>query len=120
MGALKLLSDSIQEVIDAKEAGDSTAEEEAYKKMFSTLDMFSDAHNDILTEQTKFGGVYNRLQMTESTLETNNQNLTSYLSSIQDVDLAEATSKWLQAQYAYQASLKVASSSMGMSLLNYI
>ncbi len=120
MGALKLLSNSIQEVIDAKEAKNSTAEEAGYAKMFSTLNMFSDSHNEIVTEQTKFGGVYNRLEMTESTLETNNENLTSYLSSLQDVDIASAASKWLQAQYAYQASLHVAASSMGMSLLNYL
>ena len=120
MGALKILSDSIQEVVDAKEAGDSDAETAAYNKMHSTLDMFSDAHKEILTEQTKFGGVYNRMEMTESTLETNNENLTSYLSNVQDVDIASATSKWLQAQYSYQASLQVAAASMNMSLLNYL
>lgn len=120
MGALKTLSNSIQEVIDAKEAGDSDAETAAYDKMRSSLDMFSSSHNQIVTEQTKFGGVYNRLEMTESTLETNTENLTSYLSNLQDVDIAQATSDWLQAQYAYQASLKVASASMNMSLLNYL
>ena len=67
-----------------------------------------------------FGGVYNRLEMTESTLETNNENLTGYLSQLQDVDIAEAVSNWYQAQYAYQASLQVAAQSMGMSLLNYM
>ena len=120
MGALKVLSNSLQEVIDAKDAKDSAAEEAGYQKMFKTLDMFSNSHNEIVTEQTKFGGVYNRLEMTESTLETNNENLTSYLSSLQDIDIASATSKWLQAQYSYQASLQVASSTMGMSLLNYM
>jgi len=120
MGALKVLSNSLQEVIDAKNAKDSAAEEAGYKKMFSTLDMFSNSHNDIVTEQTKFGGVYNRMEMTESTLETNTENLTSYLSSLQDIDIASAASKWLQAQYSYQASLQVAASTMGMSLLNYM
>ena len=120
MGALKLLSNSLQEVIDAKNAGDSNAETAGYAKMFSTLDMFSNAHNEMVTEQTKFGGVYNRLEMTESTLETNTENLTSYLSSLQDVDIASAASKWMQAQYSYQASLQVAAASMNMSLLNYL
>ena len=120
MGALKVLSDSLQEVVDAMESKDADAEKAGYEKMFSTLDMFSNAHNEILTEQTKFGGVYNRLEMTESTLDTNTENLTSYLSSIQDVDLASAASKWMQAQYSYQASLQVAAQTMNMSLLNYI
>jgi flagellin-like hook-associated protein FlgL len=58
--------------------------------------------------------------MTESTLGTNARNLTSYLSQIQEVDLAKAISDWYQAQYAYQASLQVAAASMNMSLLNYL
>jgi len=88
--------------------------------MRSTMDMFADSHNTIITEQTKFGGVYNRMEMTTSTLETNNENLTSYLSQLQDIDIASATSKWMQAQYAYQASLQLASQTMNMSLLNYL
>jgi len=120
IGALKVLSNGLQEVIDAKNAGDADAESAGYEKIFSTLDMFSNSLTEMTSEQTKFGGVYNRLMMTESTLETNNENLTGYLSQLQDVDIAEAASQWYQAQYAYEASLKVASQSMGMSLLNYI
>ena len=113
MGAMKLLSNSIQMVLD----GDR---EEGYELMNSTLDRFSDSLTQITEEQTKFGGVYNRLEMTTSTLDTNNENLTSYLSEIRDVDLTEAITDWYMAQYAYQASLQVTSASMGMSLLNYL
>lgn len=113
MGALKKLSNSIQKVLDGDEV-------EGYKEMNSTLDMFSNSLNTITTEQTKFGGVANRLDMTTSTLETNTENLTSYLSQIQDVDYASAITQWMNAQYAYQASMQIASASMNMSLLNYI
>lgn len=113
MGALKKLSNSIQKVLDGET-------EEGYAEMNSTLDMFSDSLTTITTEQTKFGGVYNRLEMTSSTLETNNENLTAYLSEIKDIDLTTAITNWTQAQYAYQASLQVTSASMGMSLLNYL
>lgn len=113
MGALKTLSNSIQKVLDGEEV-------EGYEMMNSTLDMFSDSLNTITTEQTKFGGVVNRLEMTTSTLETNNENLTSYLSNIQEVDYAQAVTQWMNAQYAYQASMQIASASMNMSLLNYI
>lgn len=113
MGALKLLSNSIQMILD----GDTEA---GYEQMNSTLDMFDSSMKLITEEQTKFGGVYNRLEMTTSTLDTNNTNLTSYLSEIQDVDLTTAITDWYMAQYAYQASLQVSSASMGMSLLNYL
>ena len=88
--------------------------------MNSTLDMFSNSLNTITTEQTKFGGVANRLEMTNSTLETSNENLTGYLSQINDVDYPTAITQWLNAQYAYQASMQVASANMNMSLLNYL
>ena len=113
MGALKMLSNSIQMVLD----GDTEA---GYEQMNATLDMFDTSLKTITEEQTKFGGVYNRLEMTTSTLDTNNMNLTSYLSEIRDVDLTTAITDWFQAQYAYQASLQVSSASMGMSLLNYL
>lgn len=60
------------------------------------------------------------MEMSTSTLETNGDNLTAYLSQIKDIDIATAVTEWMQAQYAYQASLQVTSASMGMSLLNYM
>ena len=113
MGALRLLSNSIQMVLD----GDTT---NGYAQMNSTLDMFADAHNNILNEQTKFGGIYNRMEMSSSTLETTGDNLTTYLSDLNSVDYASAITEWMNAQYAYQASMQVAASSMNMSLLNYM
>ena len=113
MGALKVLSNSIQKVL-----GGNT--EEGYAEMNTTLSMFGDSLNTITTEQTKFGGVANRLDMTTSTLETNTENLTAYLSQVQDVDYTTAITQWMNAQYAYQASMQIASASMNMSLLNYI
>ena len=113
MGALKKLSNSIQKVLD----GDST---EGYKEMNATLDMFNDAHNDILNEQTKFGGVYNRMEMTENTLQTTSDNLTELLSNINSIDYPEVITQWMNAQYAYQASMQVAASTMNLSLLNYL
>ena len=113
LGALKCLSNSIQKVLDGNEV-------EGYEEMNATLDMFAKSLNDITTEQTKFGGVANRLEMTTSTLETSTENLTAYLSQVKDIDYPSAITQWMNAQYAYQASMQIASASMNMSLLNYI
>lgn len=113
LGALRQLSNAIQTVLDGDTAN-------GYEQMNATLDMFSDAHNTILNEQTKFGGVYNRMEMSSSTLETTGDSLTTLLSDINSLDYASAISQWMNAQYAYQASLQVAASSMNMSLLNYM
>lgn len=113
LGALKKLSNGLQKIIDGNET-------EGYSEINSTLDMFSDAHNNILNQQTKFGGVYNRMEMTTSTLETTSDSLTTYLSDLNSIDYAEAITQWMNAQYAYQASMQVAAASMNMSLLNYL
>ena len=113
MGALRLLSNAIQMVLDGDEVN-------GYQQMNETLDMFSDSHNNILNEQTRFGGIYNRMEMSASTLETTNENLTSYITDLNSIDYATAITDWMNAQYAYQASLQVAASSMNLSLLNYM
>lgn len=113
MGALRKLSQGIQMVLDGDEAG-------GYEVMHATLDKFSEAHNAILNEQTRFGGIYNRLEMTTSTLETTSDSLTSMLAQINSVDYASVITQWINAQYAYQASMQVAAASMNMSLLNYL
>lgn len=113
MGALRVLSNGIQKVLD----GDTT---NGYAEMNSCLDMFKDANEAILTEQTKFGGIYNRMEMTESTLSTTSDNLTALLSEINDIDYPAVISQWINAQYAYQASMQVAASTMNLSLLNYL
>ena len=53
-------------------------------------------------------------------LDTFDENLTAYLSQNKDIDYTEAVTQWLNAQYAYQASMQIASASMNMSLLNYM
>ena len=58
--------------------------------------------------------------MTSSTLETTNENLTSYITELNSIDYATAITQWMSAQYAYQASLQVAAGSMNLSLLNYM
>ena len=116
IGALRKLSNGLEKCID----DDAALNSQGYDEIHATLDMFANSLDTITSEQTKFGGVYNRLEMTSSTLETNNENLTAYLQNINEVDYAEAVTQWMQAQYAYQASMQVASASMNMSLLNYM
>ena len=120
MGALRKLSNSLETVVEAMEAGDDDLMLEGYDEMNSTMDMFGNALDDITSEQTKFGGVYNRLEMSSSTLESNNESLTTYLSEIKDIDMTTPITQWMQAQYAYQASMQVTSASLNISLLNYL
>ena len=110
-GALCKLSNAL-----GKEPFDAAAQEE----VTAVLKDFNDSLHTITNVRTSFGAVYNRLEMTIDTLETNNVNLTEYKSNLEDLDLSSAVTEWTNAQYALQASMQVAGSTMSMSLLDYL
>ena len=119
-GAICELSAYLGREIKAMENKNSEVKNSAEQDIRNTLDKFSDGINNISTVQTKFGGVINRLDMTANTLDHNELNLTSYLSDLKDLDFTSAITDWMNAQYAYQASLKAMSESMNTSLLNFM
>ncbi|MBQ6515675.1 flagellar hook-associated protein FlgL [bacterium] len=119
-GAICELSADLGRAIKAMKSGNSDAKEAAEQGIRSSLDKFSAGINNISTVQTKFGGIANRLEMTNNTLENNELQLTEYLSGIKDLDFTSAITDWMNAQYAYEASLKAMSQSMNTSLLNYM
>ena len=119
-GAICELSSSLDRIIKAMENSNSDVQKAAEQSIRNTLDKFSAGLNNISTVQTKFGGIMNRLDMTSNTIETNELQLTEYLSNLKDLDFSSAITDWMSAQYAYQASLSAMSQSMNMSLLNYM
>jgi len=119
-GAICELSSNLGRMIKAMESSNPEAQKEAEQAVRSSLDGFSAGINNIGTVQTKFGGVLNRLEMTGNTLDTNELKLTEYLSNLKDLDYSTAITDWMNAQYAYQASLSAMSQSMNMSLLNFM
>ena len=119
-GAICELSASLGRAIKAYENKNTDAKEAAEQQIRNTLDKFTSGLNNITNVQTKFGGVSNRLEMTANTLDTSKLNLTEYLSGIKDLDFTTAITDWMNAQYAYEASLKAMSQTMNTSLLNYM
>ncbi len=61
-----------------------------------------------------------RLDMTLTSLEDTELLITSQKSAVQDLDAAEAYTKYSKEMYTYQASLQISSSSLSSSLLNYL
>jgi len=119
-GAICELSSSLDRAIKAFKNKNTDVKDSAEQQIRDTLDKFAAGINNITTVQTKFGGVSNRLEMTQNTLDTNKLKLTEYLSGIKDLDFTEAITDWMNAQYAYEASLKAMSQTMNTSLLNYM
>lgn len=71
------------------------------KEMLSFID---NAINDISGRVTKIGAAQNRVDSAMSSINVQYQNLTSSLSTLRDTDVAEESSKYLQAQILQQAT----------------
>ena len=70
-------------------------------KMIGFID---EAISDISSRVTKIGAAQNRVESATSSIDVQSQNLTSSLSTLRDTDVAEESSKYIQAQILQQAS----------------
>ncbi len=84
------------------------------------IDTLNDNSTEILKLSTKIGDIYNRITLTEQQLTLTNMNLASYISSLEDVDMAEAVLKYNSEEMAYKAALQSTGNIMTTSLLDYI
>ena len=102
-----------------KEAA-SAAVKAGYDSIHGTLDGFDSSLEEMTTVNASFGTTMSKLEMSTKTLTDSTLNLKEYVSGIEDLDLTKAVSEWYSAQQAYQASMQATTSSMSMSLLNYM
>lgn len=92
----------------------------SYDSINGLLDGFTTSINKMTNVNAKFGTETNKLTMSDESLTDSQNNLKTYISGIQDIDVTQAVSEWYSSQYAYQASMQASTSIMSMSLLNYI
>ena len=104
---------SLLSLKSALEANDTTAISEQ-------IDVLDDNSTEILKLSTKIGDIHNRITLTEQQLTLTNMNLASYVSSLEDVDMAEAVLKYNSEEMAYKAALQSTGNIMTTSLLDYI
>ena len=84
------------------------------------IDGLDTASNDILKLITKIGDTHSRITLTEQQLTLTNMNLFSYMSSLEDVDMAEAVLHYNNEEMAYKVALQAASNMITTSLMDYI
>lgn len=106
--------EAIHSLEEALETGDTEA------LSTTVLSNISEAVNTINTCRAEVGAKENRLEFTQSRLEDENTNLNEILSNNEDVDLAEAYTKYANQQYIYEAALSASSSILQISLVNFI
>jgi len=107
------LFNSLLSLKNALESNDTSAISEH-------IDILDDNSTDILKLSTKIGDIHNRITLTEQQLILTNMNLASYISSLEDVDMAEAVLKYNSEEIAYKAALQSTGNIMTTSLLDYI
>jgi flagellin len=93
-----------KETIEVKTIALETAVEKASLKEIKTID---EAISKVATAAGEFGSVQNRLQYTESNLETYSQNLASATSGIVDVNMAAEMTNFTKDQVLQQAGVSI-------------
>ena len=84
------------------------------------VDNIQRAMDNISSEQTEAGTTYNRLEVAQESMQTNDINLTDALSKIEDTDVASAMMEYTRLEAAYSMSLQVGAKIMQTSLVKYI
>lgn len=81
---------------------------------------FEDAMAELDTNFTELSASTTKLHNNEKLLEEDGYNLQTQIADLEDVDMAEAITSFLYAQYCYNASLKVGNSILSQSLMDYM
>lgn len=86
----------------------------------ASIDDLRDTSEQVLSMMSTLGSLEKQLKTTEQRLETANLNLQSYLSDVQDTDMAEAITQYNAEEMAYKAALETTSSALNLNILNFI
>ncbi len=102
------LSSALFEAADAQtllgEANDAFAAACSGTDAFDQLSIIDTAINDISTRVTNLGASQNRLESAIDSINVTTENLTSSLSTVKDADIAEESTRYLQAQILQSAA----------------
>ena len=104
---------SLYELSAALEANDY----DAIKHSMAGLD---EGVNNLAANKAKIGIAGNRFDTLISAYDNNVTNLTSLKSSLEDADITQVVTEWMQSQYALQASYSISAQMMNISIMNYI
>ncbi len=84
------------------------------------LGQIDEHHEDLLSARARVGARMNYLEITEDSLASAQQQLTSALSQVEDADLTEAVTELSQYENQYQAAASATAYVLKSSLLDYL
>ena len=101
----------------AADADQTTALDDINGDNLDDLDSIID---NFLTARSKVGTMQNRMDSASTTNEDQNYNMTSVLSDVGDIDIAEKTVEYSTAQTVYKAALQVSSTVLTETIMDYL
>lgn len=109
------VSDLFEDIINnLGEGGDST------KIIGENLSDLDKVITNLLSKSSEVGAMQNRMESAKTQNETENYNLTSILSSIEDIDFTEKMIDFSTLMTVYQASLQVSSKILPQTIMDYL
>ncbi|MCI8342615.1 MAG: hypothetical protein HFE62_05315 [Firmicutes bacterium] len=105
----------IGELADVLEQPD--LDEDEFKKCF---DQFVECKNNVADFAAKLGVRCQQLEGRQKQLEANNDSLNEQIVNVENVDMAAAISDYVWQQYAYNAALKVGTSILSPSFIDFM
>ena len=93
---------------------------ELYEKFRGLVLKLEDASSKFKTEYTNLTASTTKLENNLKLLEENHYTLQMQYSDLEDVDMADAITSFIWAQYCYNAALKVGNSILSQSLMDYL
>ena len=91
-----------------------------YNEFYGLVQKLEKASSEFKTEFTNMGAGTQKLKNNSDLLEENFYNLQEQYADIEDVDMADAITSFVWAQYCYNAALKVGNSVLSESLMDYL
>lgn len=91
-----------------------------YDAIKNSMNGLDEGVNNLAANKAKIGIAGNRFDTLISAYDNNVTNLTSLKSSLEDADITQVVTEWMQSQYALQASYSISAQMMNISIMNYI
>ena len=86
----------------------------------NSIDNLNNASVEITKLNSSIGSVKMQIENTQNRIETSTLNLKSYLSNVEDADMAEAITNYKSEETAYQAALSSAASAINLNILSFL
>ena len=108
----------MKEIAENADGGDWTEEE--YEAFHSLVQKLEKGSSEFKTAYTNMDAGTTKLKNNLELLEENFYNLQEQYADLEDVDMADAITSFIWAQYCYNAALKVGNSILSESLMDYL